>query len=67
MYSSKLLVATHKGQLSLHQLGDLHFIKVIKGTGQPKQKLSEKYGGKLPPDVADELQAYLTQSRNEWS
>jgi hypothetical protein len=32
-----------------------------------KKKLSEKYAGKLPADVAEELQNYVDQSRNEWN
>ncbi len=51
----------------LKDLEDLHIIKVLKKSIQPQQKLSEKYAGKLPADVADELQKYVTQSRNEWN
>ena len=32
-----------------------------------KQNLSEKYAGKLPSAVADELQDYVSKSREEWS
>lgn len=32
-----------------------------------KKRLSEKYAGKLPSQIADELQAYVTQSRAEWN
>ena len=38
----------------------------LKMLEKPKQKLSEKYAGKLPTHIADELQAYVTQSRTEW-
>jgi hypothetical protein len=51
----------------LEDLEDLHIIKVLKKSIQPDHKLSEKYAGKLPSDVADELQNYVTQSRNEWN
>ncbi|MDB4924196.1 hypothetical protein [Mucilaginibacter sp.] len=51
----------------LEDLEDLHIIKVLKKSVQPKQKLSEKYAGKLPSDIADELQNYIAQSRNEWN
>lgn len=51
----------------LEDLEDLHIIKVLKKSIEPQQKLSEKYAGKLPSDVADELQNYVTQSRNEWN
>ncbi|MFN3561965.1 MAG: hypothetical protein ACK4XY_10090 [Chloroherpetonaceae bacterium] len=51
----------------LEDLEDLNIIKVLKKSVQSEQKLSEKYAGKLPLDVAEELQNYVTQSRNEWS
>jgi hypothetical protein len=51
----------------LEDLEDLNIIKVLKKSIQPQQKLSEKYAGKLPADVADDLQNYVTQSRNEWN
>lgn len=51
----------------LEDLEDLHIIKVLKKSIQTPQKLSEKYAGKLPVDVADELQNYVSQSRNEWN
>lgn len=31
------------------------------------QKLSEKYACKLPSEIAEELQDYVAQSRNEWN
>lgn len=49
----------------LEDLEDLHIIKVLKKSIQPQQRLSEKYAGKLPSDIADELQNYVAQSRNE--
>jgi hypothetical protein len=33
---------------------------------KPYQKLSEKYAGKLPNHIADELRRYVKQSRQEW-
>ena len=51
----------------LEDLEDLHILKVLNKNIQPKQKLSEKYAGKLPSDIAEELQNYVTQSRNEWN
>lgn len=50
----------------LKDLEDLQIIKVLKKSVQPKQKLSEKYAGKLPSDMADELQKFVTQGRREW-
>ena len=51
----------------LEDLEDMQIIKVLKKSTLPQQKLSEKYAGKLPSDIADELQNYVTQSRNEWN
>jgi len=57
----------NKAYRLLEDLEDLHLIKVLEKNIQPKQKLSEKYAGKLPADIADELQNYVTQGRNEWN
>jgi len=51
----------------LEDLEDLHVITVLKKCIQSNQSLSEKYAGKLPADIADELQNYVAQSRNEWN
>lgn len=50
----------------LKNLESLQVIKILKREEQPGQKLSEKYAGKLPQDIADELQSYVTKSRSEW-
>lgn len=50
----------------LKDLEDLNILKVLKKNIEHQEKLSEKYAGKLPPDLADELQNYITQGRNEW-
>lgn len=50
----------------LEDLEDLHIIKVLKKGVQPDQKLSEKYAGKLPSDVADSIQNEVTKGRKEW-
>lgn len=47
----------------LKNLEDLKIIKVLKTGVQSKQKLSEKYAGKLSSKVADEMQEFLKQSR----
>ena len=51
----------------LEDLEDLDLIKVLKKSVQVQAKLSEKYAGKLPSEVADELQNFVTNSRNEWN
>ena len=59
-------ITNSKAYKLLEDLEDLHIIKLLKTNSQPKQKLSEKYAGKLPSDVANEFQKYVTQSREEW-
>lgn len=51
----------------LEDLEDLQIIKVLEKSIIPQQKLSDKYAGKLPSEVADELQEYVTKSRDEWN
>lgn len=60
-------LTNQKAYKLLKQLEDLHLIRVLKKNIQPSQKLSEKYAGKLPADIADELQQYVAQSRDEWN
>jgi len=60
-------INNNKAYRLLEDLEDLHIIKVLKKSIHPQQKLSEKYAGKLPTDIADELQNHITQSRNEWN
>ncbi len=60
-------ITNNKAYKLLEDLEDLHIIKVLKKTIEPQQKLSEKYAGKLPSDIADELQNYVSQSRREWN
>lgn len=60
-------INNRKAYRLLEDLEDLHILKVLKKSISPQQKLSEKYAGKLPADIADELQNYVTQSRDEWN
>ncbi len=64
-----ILIQIHdvKAYKLLEDLEDLNILKVLKKNIQPHQRLSEKYAGKLTSDVVDELQNYVTQSRNEWN
>ena len=58
---------TNQNALSLLQkLEELHIIKLLKKNISSEQNLAEKFAGKLPPAIADELQKYITQSRSEW-
>lgn len=58
---------THQKALKLLlDLEELRLIRVLKKNVQSEQKLSDKYAGKLPTDIGEQLQQHLTQSRNEW-
>ena len=59
-------ITNKKAYRLLKDLEDLNIIKVLEKNSQPLQKLSEKYAGKLPSDVAEDLQNYTTNSRKEW-
>lgn len=65
-------IKNKKAYQLLKDLEDLNIIKVLKKKliSKPKErqkKLSEKYAGKLPSGVAEEIQEYVKQSRKEWS
>ncbi len=60
-------INNNKAYKLLKDLEDLNIIKLIEQRILPKQKLSKKYAGKLPLDIADQLQDYVTQSRSEWN
>ena len=51
----------------LQDLENLDILKILIREVKTHQKLSDKYGGKLPSEIADELQQHLTQSRSEWN
>ncbi len=58
---------TNQNALALLQkLEEMHIIKLLEKNNDSNQKLSEKFAGKLPVDVADELQKHISQSRKEW-
>lgn len=67
METMLIQLTNHKAIGLIHELEELQLIKVLEENITSKKKLSEKYAGKLPGNVADELQNYVTQSRNEWN
>jgi hypothetical protein len=60
-------INNNKAYKLLEDLEDLQIITVLKKSAQPQQKLSEKYAGKLPSDVANEIQNFVNESRTEWN
>jgi hypothetical protein len=59
-------LTTPKTMKLLRELEDLKLLKVIKKNVSSEQKLSDKYAGKLPSDIAQDLQNFIEGSRNEW-
>jgi uncharacterized protein YlbG (UPF0298 family) len=57
-------INSNKAYKLLEDLEDLHMIKVLKKSIQPQQKLSERYAGKLPSKIAEEIQNFVNESRN---
>ena len=50
----------------LHELEELHLLRVLKKNIATGTRLSDKYAGKLPSDIAEDIQKHIEQSRNEW-
>ncbi len=52
----------------LHELEELHLIKVIKENIEPvKTKLSDKYKGIISKEEGQQLNDHINQMRNEWN
>jgi len=60
-------IKNSKAYQLLKSLEDLNIIKVIDQTKTSKTDLVKKYAGKLPFEVADELENYVNESRSEWN
>jgi hypothetical protein len=51
----------------LKELEEMHLIHVMDSAVKPSPSLSQKFAGKLPAAVADELQQHIKRSRDEWN
>ncbi|HFC00996.1 MAG TPA: hypothetical protein ENJ53_09355 [Phaeodactylibacter sp.] len=62
-----IIQLTHQKALKiLLDLEELSLIRVLKKNVRPQQKLSDKYAGKLPEDIGERIQQYLSKNRDEW-
>jgi len=59
-------ITNNKAYKLLKDLEELKIIKVLKSNVSSKQKLSEKYAGKMSSDVSDNLQKHVKEIRKEW-
>lgn len=51
----------------LHELEELHLIKVLKKNIKTETKLSEKYKGIISKEEGQELNKHIQQMRSEWN
>ena len=63
-----LIQLTHqKAAGLLHELEELHIIKVLKETTGTNSKLSDKYKGIITREDGKKLNEHIKQMRSEWS
>ena len=60
-------ILDNKAEQLLRNLEDLKLIKLLKFSVQNQLSLPEKYAGKLPLQVANNLEQYICQIRTEWN
>lgn len=60
-------LTNHNALGLLQKLEEMHIIKLLLNNNEIEQNLSERFAGKLPSDVTDDLQRHVLQSRKEWS
>jgi hypothetical protein len=48
------------------ELEELNLLRVLKKNISSEIKMSDKYAGKLPVNIAEDLQRHIEQSRDEW-
>lgn len=67
METMLIQVTNHKAVGLLHELEELHLIKVLKENVAPvKQKLSDKYKGIFSKEEGEQFNEYIKQARSEW-
>jgi hypothetical protein len=61
-------VTNQKAVRLLHEMQELHLIKVLKENFTPvKQKLSDKYKGIITKEQGQNLNEHIKQMRSEWN
>lgn len=60
-------LTTSKTLKLLKELESLNLLRILKKNVRTETNLSDKYAGKLPPDIAEDLQKHIKQSRLEWN
>ena len=61
-------LTNQKAARLLHELEELHLIKVLKENFEPdKTKLSDKYKGSISKEDGQQLNDHIKQIRSEWN
>ncbi len=61
-------VTNQKAVGLLHELQELHLIKVLQENFAPaKTKLSDKYKGSITKEQGENLKEHIKKMRNEWN
>ena len=58
---------TSKALKLLQDLEDLNLLRILAKDESASPRLSEKYAGKLPVDIAMDIQKHIKLDREEWS
>lgn len=60
-------LTNQKAEGLIHELEELHLIKVIRETVTEKTKLSDKYKGMISKEDGLKLNEHIKQMRSEWN
>lgn len=66
METLTIQIKNNKAYKLLKNLEELKIIKVLRDNVTSKQKLSEKYAGRISSDAANNLQKHVLEIRKEW-
>ncbi len=58
---------TSKALKLLQDLEDLNLLRILAKDEPARPRLSEKYAGKLPADIAEKMQQKINLGREEWN
>ena len=67
MTTIEIQVTNDKALRLLKDLEALQLLRIVKHRKKKTAKLSEQLAGALPSEVAEEMQKYITECRNEWN
>jgi len=67
MTTIEIQVTNNKTIKLLKDLEELQLLKIVRKRKRKTAKLSEQFSGSLPLSVAEEMQKYIVESRDEWN